>query len=249
MNGVIRVIVPTIEAIIDNNHRAVVIAQRAPTDIIVSVIPVHPGWPPSSGRDPVPSQVNSPMPSAVVRNTPAPWFIGAPCPSTNGIPDPSSMVIGPPGVVVDIGNPNVSIGPLIHPSAIVGQFGFIFMHFSRQILCPHIPVVEDIPAPVPLRERILVCGIDVIGSRGKHSVGYHQFFSATDHLRTLFSSGFDGSLYNKKGCFLIIPDLEAIKAFFQNIKRSIRTVNLKFLFYVQGVHTQKNIPREQMEAD
>jgi hypothetical protein len=96
MGRIVSVIVPPVKSIVDDNHRPVVIAQRAPADIINSGIPVHPGRPPAPGRNPIPSQAASPMPAAVMGDTPSPRFIGTPCPSTDGIPDPSPVVVGFP---------------------------------------------------------------------------------------------------------------------------------------------------------
>jgi hypothetical protein len=73
--------------------------------------------------------------------------------------------------LVDVRNPNVTVRSLIHPSAIVIQFGFIFIHINREILCPHIPVVKDIPTPVPFCKGIFVSGINVLGTTIEKSVG------------------------------------------------------------------------------
>jgi hypothetical protein len=73
--------------------------------------------------------------------------------------------------VVNIRDPNVTVRPLILPSAVIIQFGFVFVHINREILCFHIPVVKDIPAPAPFCEGILVSGIDVHGAKGVNSVG------------------------------------------------------------------------------
>jgi len=75
--------------------------------------------------------------------------------------------------VVDIRNPDIPIGSLIRPFAVVGQFGLIFIQIIRQIPCLHISVVEDITASVPFCERILVSRIDIIGTGGEKSIGHH----------------------------------------------------------------------------
>ncbi|UCE39757.1 MAG: hypothetical protein JSV17_09695 [Candidatus Aminicenantes bacterium] len=139
-------------------------------------------------------------------------------------------------MMVDIRNPDIPIRPFIHPLSVVVQFGFIFIHFNREVPRSHIPVVKDIPSPVPFRESILVSSIDVLGTKGEKSVGRDQSFSGTDYFIASFAGGLDGSLHHKKCRFLIISDLEAIKSFFQNIKRAIWAVEFEFLFGVHGVH-------------
>jgi hypothetical protein len=142
MGRIVRVIMPTIEAIVDNKDRPIVIAQRTPSDIINSMIPVYPSRPPTPGWDPIPTQATSPVPAAVMGNTPSPWLIRTPCPTTNRIPDPSPMVIGSPCGMVNIGDPNIPIGPFVHPFAVVIQLGLVFIQLDRQITRPHISVVE-----------------------------------------------------------------------------------------------------------
>jgi len=54
-----------------------------------------------------------------VINTPSPWLIGNPCPTDDRIPDPSSIIIWPPVMIIDRGNPDMAIGLLIHPASAV----------------------------------------------------------------------------------------------------------------------------------
>ena len=207
-----------IETVVDNNHRAIIVTQRAPAQVIGSVVPVHPGRPPTPCGDPVPSQATPPMPSAVMGNTPSPRLIRTPCPPADRVPNPSSMIIGPPGIVVDIRNPHIPIGSFIHPPSVVVQFGLIFIHFHREIPRSNIPVVKDISSPIPFCKSILISSIDVLGTQGEKSVGCGQSFSGADYFIASFASGFDGSFHHKKCRFLVIPDLEAVKPFLQNIK-------------------------------
>ena len=167
VSRVVSIIMPTIKLVVDDDHRAIVVTQRAPTDIIDSMIPVYPGWPPSPGRDPVPTQADTPVPSAIMGNTPSPWLIRAPCPPADWIPNPSSVVIRSPRVMVDIRDPHVTIRPFIHPPAIIIQLRFILIHFDRKITCFHISAVKRIPAPVPFGESILIGSIDELGTKGE----------------------------------------------------------------------------------
>ncbi len=174
MKGIVLIVIPPVEVIVDDDHRAVIVAQGAPANIVISVIPVNPGWSPVSGGNPIPSQAETPVPTAVMGYTPSPRLIGNPCPSANWIPYPSSVVIGPPGVVVNIGNPNITVWPLIGPTAVIIQLRLILIQFNRQITASHISVLEHVPASVPLCEAIFLTGIEIVRTKCKKSIGHDQ---------------------------------------------------------------------------
>jgi hypothetical protein len=151
--------------------------------------------------------------------------------------------------VVNIRDPNITVRSFIRPPAVIIQFGLIFVHFNREVPCFHIPVVKDIPAPVPFCEGILVCRIDILGTEGENSVGRHQSFSAADYLKASFAGGLDGSFHHKKGRFFIVSDLKTVESFLQNIKGPIRAVELELFFYAHGTHAQVDISGEEVQAD
>jgi hypothetical protein len=177
MTRVISAVVSSIKTVVDDNNRAVVITQWTPADMIIPRVPVNPRWSPITGRNPIPSQTDSPMPSAIMRNTPAPRFIGDPCPSGNRVPNPSSMIIGPPGIMVDLRYPDISIGAFIHPTSVVGQLGLIRIQLHREIGSSHMPVVKNISSSIPLHKAVLESGIDIIRPKNETPIGSYQFFS------------------------------------------------------------------------
>jgi hypothetical protein len=84
-------------------------------------------------RNPVPTQTQSPLPSPVVINTPSPRLIGNPCPAHERIPDPSSIIIRPPILIIDRGNPDIAIGLFIPPPSAVSQLNFIILEFRGKV--------------------------------------------------------------------------------------------------------------------
>ena len=74
VDRIISLIISFINIIIDHHHRPVVVAQRAPANIVSVIIPADPGWPPVNRRDPVPAEAQPPVPSSVMINSPAPGF-------------------------------------------------------------------------------------------------------------------------------------------------------------------------------
>jgi hypothetical protein len=131
MERIILIVITPIKIVVDDDHRTVIVTQRAPPDIVISAIPMDPGRSPVPGGDPIPSQAKSPMPATVVRNAPAPRFIRNPCPAANRIPGPSPVIIRAPGVVIDTGNPNITVRPLVCPTAVIIQLSLILIQFDR----------------------------------------------------------------------------------------------------------------------
>jgi hypothetical protein len=126
---IISVRVAPIKGVVDDDNRPVVIAQRTPSDIVISRIPMYPGWAPVSGGYPIPAQSHSPVPASVMGNTPSPGFIRNPSPSTDRIPHPPSIIIRSPGVMIDIRNPDITIGTFVNPLAVIVQLCLIIIKF------------------------------------------------------------------------------------------------------------------------
>ena len=119
--GIIAVVPAPVKVIVLNDNGITPIADRTPTDGVVAPVPVDPCRTPRTRRDPVPSQTETPVPSAVVADTPSPTHRGNPGPTAGRVPQPSSIVVGAPGVVIDMRNPDITVGGLINPSAVVGK--------------------------------------------------------------------------------------------------------------------------------
>jgi len=96
MNRIGSIIIAAIEAVVYNNHGMIVIAEGTPTDIIISMMPVYPGRPPVSCRNPIPSESKSPVPSPVMMDTPTPRIVGNPVPSNYWVPNPPAIIVWPP---------------------------------------------------------------------------------------------------------------------------------------------------------
>jgi hypothetical protein len=126
---IISVRVVPIKGVVDDDNRPVVIVQRTPSDIVISRIPMYPGWTPVSGGYPIPAKSHSPVPASVMGNTPSPGFIRNPSPSTDRIPRPPSIIIRSPGVMIDIRNPDITIGAFVNPLAVIGQLRLIIIKF------------------------------------------------------------------------------------------------------------------------
>lgn len=131
--GVVGPIIAVVKIVVDDYNRAVIPAERAPADVIISMIPVDPSRSPMIGGDPVPAQSQPPMPSAVMVNTPAPGLIRNPGPADDRIPEPSSVIIGPPIRIIRGGHPDVPVRPFVDPIPIGGELIFVVIELGGQI--------------------------------------------------------------------------------------------------------------------
>jgi hypothetical protein len=61
--------------------------------------------------------------------TPSPRVIGDPVPTNKRKPDPSSVIIWPPHIMRNTGNPNMSVRPFVNPSSMKSQLFFVFIEF------------------------------------------------------------------------------------------------------------------------
>jgi hypothetical protein len=143
-------IIAVVKIVIDDNNRMVVPAERAPAEIIISMIPVDPSRAPMIGWNPVPAQSQPPMPSSVMVSAPAPRLIRNPVPAAAGVPGPPSIIIRPPIRIIDRGDPDISIRPFIDPIAVGGEFIFVVLELGRQIAFRNILILERIPVFIPV---------------------------------------------------------------------------------------------------
>jgi len=179
VDGIIRVVKAVVEMVIDDDDRPVVIAEGAPAHEIMVVIPVDPGRAPVDPRDPIPAQVDPPVPPAVMGGAPAPGFGRDPGPSDDGIPGPPAEIVGPPIKVIDIGNPDMSVGLFIDPAAIIGQFFLIFGNAGRQVSRGASLGEEVVPGSIPLIEAIGP-GIEAFRVGEELSAGSNELFPGPD---------------------------------------------------------------------
>lgn len=104
-----------IEDIVNDNYGPVVITQRYPADIVITMIPVNPGWSPEPGWNPVPARMYAPVPAAIMAGNPAPWLIREPGPAGSDQPDPAAVVVWSPVTVNSSGHPDAAVGRNISP--------------------------------------------------------------------------------------------------------------------------------------
>ncbi len=150
MGGIMAPMIPSVKVIVHDHNRTAVVTQRTPADIIRVPVPVDPGRAPDSGGNPVPAEIPSPVPPSVMADTPSPGIVRHPGPSDKRIPGPPSVMIRTPNMMDHIRNPNISVRPLVNPTAIICQFFLVFIQFRRKIIGFRRTEMEIVSLLVPL---------------------------------------------------------------------------------------------------
>lgn len=248
VDRIIRVTVAVVEMVVNDDDRAVIVAEGAPPYVIIVRIPADPGRAPVDPRDPIPAQVDPPVPSAVMGRAPAPGFRRDPGPADDGIPDPSTEIVGSPIDVMGIGDPDISVGLFIDPAAVIAQFFLIFGDVRRQVSGGAPPGKKVVPGFVPLVEAVGP-GVEAFRAGEEDSAGGRELFHRPDHDGTLFTGRFGGPLMDKDLGLVAGVNLETVKAFFEDVERGVRGVDLDALLFSEGANSQIGAAFQEVDID
>jgi hypothetical protein len=180
--GIIVTAVVVIEIIVDDHNGPVVIAQRAPSPIIIAPPPTHPGRAPVPGGHPVPSQTEAPAPAAIMVSAPSPGFVGNPGPADDGQPDPVAIIIRSPVIIIDIRHPDMPVRLFINPPAVHGQLRLILIELGGEIGAGNSLAEQGVPVLTPAAEFIIP-GVEAGRTRDKPAVAGYQAFILPDPER------------------------------------------------------------------
>lgn len=151
--------VAIVKVIVDENAGVVIPAERTPAAVVIAPVPIYPGRTPGLMRNPVPAQAEPPTPAAVMVNGPTPRFRGDPGPTAERIPIPVTVVVRPPiRIGMNVRHPDIAIGPLIGPIAVVCQLVFIIIKLGWQIPLGDIAALDAIPVFVPVIKIVTSVG-------------------------------------------------------------------------------------------
>jgi len=207
---IVGVIAVSIVVVVVNHSGIAVIAEGKPTVMKRCMAPVHPTRAPSHLWDPVPAEAETPLPAAVVGYAPPPGIKGNPGISPTGIPHPTAVIIGPPGAVIDMRHPNISIGAFIHPVAVFSQFRLIGGQFRGEVTIGDRSGQEEVTAAVPIGKGILVSGGEAGRAEAERALGGHQPLQGSHLFRGGFSGRFHGTLDHPQFGLLIAHDPEPV---------------------------------------
>ena len=244
---VVRPVPAVIEVVIDDDHRPVVPAQGRPAAVVIAPIPVHPAGAPVTLGDPVPAQAQSPVPAPVVIGAPAPRLIGDPAPAASGIPEPAAVIIGPPVVIVNAGDPDISIGPFIDPATVLGKLVFVVFELGGKIAFGDVLAVEGVPVGVPEVEIIPPTGQVRMGSEA--SPRGQKRLPAADEQGPGLAGRLHGPLEDRQFGLAVLPHVKTVESFLQRIERGVRCVQLECLLIPKEIEAKDDPALEEMDPD
>ncbi len=93
--------------------------------------------------------------------------------------------------MMDIGNPDISIGLFIDPAAVVGQLFLIFGDGGRQVSGGAPPGEESVSGFIPLIEAV-GAGVEPLRIGEDFAAGGDELFPGLDQDGALFAGGFNG---------------------------------------------------------
>jgi len=198
----------------DYNSRPIPVAERAPCKVVIPVMPVNPSRSPSPCWNPVPSPRGSPVPSSIPGCAPTPGMGRNPSPTDNGIPHPTSKGVGPPGRIPYCRDPDITKGCLIGPPPVIGQFGFVFVKFVREVTFGHIAGLEFITGTAPIGKAVIIFGVVITGLRTKSTIRGKEAFVFLNYNGSLLPSSFQHSFIHQHFSLDIFSDYKTVKTFF-----------------------------------
>lgn len=151
--------------------------------------------------------------------------------------------------MVDLGNPNITVGRFIGPPPVIGQLVFVLIKLLRKIASARRTPAEAVSGVIPLGEVIVDRTPEAGRLRKETAVRDNHFFPGLDQQRILFPGRFGFALKDEKLGLFVLADAETEKPFFQNVERAVRSVDFKTSFFAERVNPQINIPGQKMNLD
>jgi len=148
-----------------------------------------------------------------------------------------------------IRNPDISVWPLVNPTAIVGQFLLVLVQLFGKIFAARRTGKEVISLIIPLREIVIQTAIEANRIRREIPVGNKQLLFTLHKKGTFLSCSLHRSFINQEFCLPVFTDVKPVESCLHYVKRCIRSVDLKTHIFVQVTHSQKYTSGHQMEFD
>ena len=237
-------VMPSVEMVVDDDDRVIPIAEGAPADVIVMIVPVNPSRPPRPAmhRNPIPTQAVAPAPPAVMRGAPAPGLGGHPRPADDRIPGPAAVIIRPPAGVVNRRHPNIAVVGLVAPPAVVRQLIVIVGIIRGQISPAQAPGVQCIARFVP-RLKIVPAGEQAGRPSAPPAFGGRNHFPRADENGSVLTGRFGLAAVHGEVRAAVRRDVQPVQAGLKDVKGRVGRMDLKIFLPVQIPDPEKEIGR------
>ncbi len=144
--------------------------------------------------------------------------------------------------MVDLGNPDITVGRFISPAPVIGQLVFVLMELLRKVSSARRPMAETISRDVPLGEVVVDSTPKAGRLREETAVRDSHFLLSPDEQRTLFPGRFGFALEDKELGLFVFADSETVKSILQDVERAVWSVDFKISRFTEEVYPQVNIP-------
>ncbi len=241
-------VMPSVEMVVNDDDRVIPIAEGAPADVIVMIVPVNPSRPPRPAmhRNPIPTQAVAPAPPAVMRGAPAPGLGGHPRPADDRIPGPAAVIIRPPAGVVNRRHPNIPVVGLVAPPAVVRQL-IIIVGISRGQISPaQAPGVQCVARFVP-RLKIVPAGEQAGRPSAPPASGGRDRFPRADKNGSVLAGRFGLAAVHGELRAAVRGDVQPVQAGLKDVKRRVGRMDLEISLSVHVPDAEKDAALEKVD--
>jgi hypothetical protein len=156
--------------------------------------------------------------------------------------------VRPPVVIDPVGRPDVAVGLLVGPAAVLIEFLLILVEVGRKA-AGRAPLGEQrVPRLVPLVEGV-GAGIGLSGVAEQVAVCGDERLTGVDHDGAGLACGLEAALDDQDFGLALGGNVEPIKAFFQDIVRRVGRMDLDAFLTRHGADPQVRAAFEDMDLD
>jgi len=127
-------------------------------------------------------------------------------------------------------HPDIAVGSLIGPIAVVRKFALVVIELGGQIPLGDVLGLDGVPVLVP--------GVEIVPPEGEVRLGSeltvrgHESLPAADELGAALAGRFHRAFEDREFSLSIPSRVKTEEAFFQDVKRGIRSMNFKSLLFL-----------------
>jgi hypothetical protein len=179
---------------------------------------------------------------------PTPGLGRNPVPADVLVPGPAAVHVRPPVVVDAGGGPDVAVGLLVGPAAVLIELLFVVAELGGQVPGGAPAGEEGVPGFVPLVESVGP-GRVIAGVADEAAVRSDERLPAMNNDGAFLSGGLEAAFEDDDLGLLVGAHVEPVEAFLQNVRGRIGGMDLDCLVAGECADPEVGAPFEDMERD
>jgi len=132
---------------------------------------------------------------------------------------------------MNVGHPDIAIGPLVGPIAVVRQLALVVIELGGQVALGDVLALDAVPVLVPIVEIVPPIRKARLGP--ELAVSGQEPLAAADELGAALAGRFHRAFQDRELGFSVASRVETIEAFFQDIERGVRSMDFNGLFFLE----------------